>query len=146
MVIYAVAFNNRSLLNVTTGKLQEGARLLVIGASGGCGLACLQVIYSFISSPLINYLLKKLASAMKAGQIVGVCSAKNDSIVRQHGATEVMDYNRVNTYYLYLLCVFYYQHDISTYFENDKDKFDMVIAYSLHWVGLVTMAASLLLE
>ena len=35
---------------------------------------------------------------MKAGQIVGVCSAKNDSIVRQHGATEVMDYNKVNTY------------------------------------------------
>ena len=33
---------------------------------------------------------------MKAGYIAGVCSAKNDPIVRQHGATEVVDYNKVS--------------------------------------------------
>jgi len=76
------------------GKLQEGGRILVIGASGGCGLACLQI-----------------ATAMKAGHIVGVCSAKNEAIVRQHGATEVIDYNK---------------HDISTFFESEGDKFDLV--------------------
>lgn len=76
------------------GKLQEGGRILVIGASGGCGLACLQI-----------------ATAMKAGHIVAVCSAKNEDIVRQHGATEVIDYNK---------------HDISTFFESEGDKFDCV--------------------
>ena len=47
---------------------------------------------------------------MKAGQIVGVCSAKNEAIVRQHGATEVVDYNKVKIFqFLYLLLYpFYY--------------------------------------
>jgi len=56
---------------------------------------------------------------MKAGYIAGVCSAKNDPIVRQHGATEVVDYNK---------------YDISTFFSGDsegdsateRDKFDVV--------------------
>ena len=43
-IVYVGAFNIKILLIQTTGKLQEGARVLVIGASGGCGLACLQVI------------------------------------------------------------------------------------------------------
>ena len=43
-----LTFNNRSLHSQTTGKLQEGGRILVIGASGGCGLACLQVKYTTI--------------------------------------------------------------------------------------------------
>ena len=100
-MVYVGAFNNKIFLIQTTGKLQEGARVLVIGASGGCGLACLQVILFWVLSPLLfdKWSLYKLASAMKAGHIVGVCSAKNDSIVRQHGATEVMDYNKVNWLY-----------------------------------------------
>ena len=43
-MVYVGTFNIKILLIQTTGKLQEGARVLVIGASGGCGLACLQVI------------------------------------------------------------------------------------------------------
>ena len=60
------------------GKLLEGGRLLIIGASGGCGLASLQ-----------------LAKVMKASDIVGVCSGKNEAIVRDNGATEVIDYTKV---------------------------------------------------
>lgn len=61
------------------GKLSEGGRLLVIGASGGCGLASLQ-----------------LAKVMKAGDIVGVCSGKNEAVVRDNGATEVIDYTKTD--------------------------------------------------
>ena len=66
---------------------------------------------------------------MKAGHIVGVCSAKNEAIVRQHGATEVVDYNKVICIFCQLLSnntYFYSQHDISTYFESEGDKFDLV--------------------
>ena len=62
------------------GNLSEGGRLLVIGASGGCGLASLQ-----------------LAKAMKAADIVGVCSGKNEGVVRDNGATDVIDYTKVQS-------------------------------------------------
>ena len=32
---------------------------------------------------------------MKAEDIVGVCSGKNEALVREHGATEVIDYTKV---------------------------------------------------
>merc|ERR550532_3072536 len=54
------------------GKLEPGSRVLIIGASGGCGLAAVQ-----------------LAKAMDAGHISGVCSGKNEAIVMENGATEV---------------------------------------------------------
>ena len=57
------------------GKLAAGARLLVLGASGGCGLAALQ-----------------LARHTGAATIVAVCSGRNAEVVREHGATEVVDY------------------------------------------------------
>ena len=62
------------------GKLPEGGRLLVIGASGGCGLSSLQ-------------LAKKV---LKASDIVGVCSGKDEAIVRENGATDVIDYTKVS--------------------------------------------------
>jgi NADPH:quinone reductase-like Zn-dependent oxidoreductase len=66
------------------GKLPTGGRVLVIGASGGCGLAGLQ-----------------LARSMGASLIVGVCSSKNAEFVKQHGAHRVVEYNseRIETYF-----------------------------------------------
>ena len=60
--------------------MSDGGRVLVIGASGGCGLAALQ-----------------LAKIMKASDIIGVCSGKNEGIVRENGATDVIDYTKVTS-------------------------------------------------
>merc|ERR1711936_211582 len=46
------------------GGLQEGDKVLVIGASGGCGIAGVQ-----------------LAKSLGASEIVGVCSGKNKDMV-----------------------------------------------------------------
>ena len=49
---------------------------MIIGASGGCGLAgC------------------KLSSAMGASEVVGVCSASNRALAESQGATRCVDYN-----------------------------------------------------
>ena len=47
------------------GKIQAGDRVLIIGASGGCGTAAVQ-----------------LAKALGAKDIVGVCSGKNAELVK----------------------------------------------------------------
>ena len=49
--------------------------MLVIGASGGCGSAGVQ-----------------LAKALGAREVVGVCSGKNAELVRAQGADRVVDY------------------------------------------------------
>ena len=54
---------------------QSKESCLVIGASGGCGLAAVQ-----------------LCKAMSVPRIVAVCSAKNADLVRNAGATEFVDY------------------------------------------------------
>jgi len=82
------------------GKLAAGARLLVLGASGGCGLAALQ-----------------LARHTGAATIVAVCSGRNAEVVREHGATEVVDYTE--------------QDILARYQDGDgnvkeEDKFDVV--------------------
>ena len=59
------------------GALSNGDRVLVIGASGGCGISAIQ-----------------LAKAMGAGDIVGVCSGKNAEFVKSQGATDVIDYTK----------------------------------------------------
>ena len=61
------------------GKLAEGGRVLIIGASGGCGISSLQ-----------------LAKVLKAQDIIGVCSGKNEAIVRENGATDVIDYTKTH--------------------------------------------------
>ena len=61
------------------GNLQCGGSVLVIGASGGCGLAGVQV-----------------AIALGAKTVVGVCSGKNRDIVLENGATRVIDYTQEN--------------------------------------------------
>jgi NADPH:quinone reductase-like Zn-dependent oxidoreductase len=55
---------------------KEGMKVLVIGASGGCGSAGVQ-----------------LAKAMGASEIVGVCSQKNETLVKSLGADRIIDYN-----------------------------------------------------
>jgi len=60
---------------VTHGGLKEGGRVLIIGASGGCGTSGIQI-----------------AKALKAGEIVAVCSGKNEQLVRNLGATKMIDY------------------------------------------------------
>jgi len=60
---------------VTHGGLKEGGRVLIIGASGGTGTAGIQI-----------------AKALKASEIVAVCSGKNEQLVRNLGATKMIDY------------------------------------------------------
>ncbi len=57
------------------GGLKAGDKVLVIGASGGCGLAGIS-----------------LAKHLGAKEIVAVCSGKNKAVVRERGATKVVDY------------------------------------------------------
>ena len=54
---------------------ESGSALLVIGASGGCGLAGVQ-----------------LGRALGAKEVVAVCSGKNAELVTAHGASRVVDY------------------------------------------------------
>ena len=61
------------------GGLQAGGSVLVIGASGGCGLAGVQI-----------------AKALGAGRVVGVCSGKNRELVLANGADAVVDYTKEN--------------------------------------------------
>jgi len=84
------------------GAFKEGGRVLVIGASGGCGTAILQV-----------------AKSMKAGTIVAVCSGKNTDFVKSHGADEVVDYTQHNT-------VNYFRDGATTGDIDESKKFNVV--------------------
>jgi len=55
---------------------KSGHKLLVIGASGGTGTAGIQ-----------------LGKAMNAGEIIGVCSLKNEVLVKELGADGIVDYH-----------------------------------------------------
>lgn len=60
---------------VDIGRLQEGERALVLGASGGVGQLALQI-----------------AKNVRGGFVVGVCSARNRDLVHELGADVVVDY------------------------------------------------------
>jgi NADPH:quinone reductase-like Zn-dependent oxidoreductase len=53
--------------------------VVIIGASGGCGLAGVQ-----------------LCKALGVKRIVAICSKRNDDLVRKNGATEVVDYTNAS--------------------------------------------------
>jgi NADPH:quinone reductase-like Zn-dependent oxidoreductase len=57
------------------GRMEAGHSVLVIGASGGCGTAGVQ-----------------LAKAIGASEVVAVCSQANAELVSSLGATRVVDY------------------------------------------------------
>ena len=58
------------------GDINAEKAVLVIGASGGCGIAGIQ-----------------LCKAMGVGRIVGICSDRNLELVKNMGATEVISYS-----------------------------------------------------
>ena len=62
---------------VDRARLQAGETVLITGASGGVGLACVE-----------------LAHLLGARVIAAVGSAAKESIVREYGAAEVIDYSR----------------------------------------------------
>ena len=107
-----ISFAEAAAMNITyitslqalrdAGCLKKGGRVLVLGASGGCGIAALQ-----------------LAKAMGAGKVVGVCSGKNTDLVKLHGADEVIDYTQHNI-------VNYFRNGAATGSIDDSVKFDVI--------------------
>lgn len=63
---------------VYSGKLKKGDHVLINGASGGVGLAAIQIS-------------KALGST-----VTGVCSSKNLTLVKEMGADEIIDYTKQN--------------------------------------------------
>lgn len=60
---------------INKGKLRAGERVLINGASGSVGSACVQLAKHF------------------GAEVTGVCSASNVDLVRNIGADRVIDYN-----------------------------------------------------
>ena len=67
-----------ALQGLRLGKVGKDSKLMIIGASGGVGTFAVQ-----------------LAKAMGA-RVTGVCSAKNEALVRELGAEHVIDYRKVD--------------------------------------------------
>lgn len=63
---------------VYSGRLKQGDHILVNGASGGVGLAAIQI------------------AKVLGCTVTGVCSANNLSLARKMGADEVIDYTKQN--------------------------------------------------
>lgn len=77
------------------GSKQDGKSVLVIGASGGCGIAGLQ-----------------LCKAVGVSRVVAICSSRNEQLVRDMGATEMIDYTKGS--------------ELESFFEANAGKFDCV--------------------
>ena len=76
----------------------SAARVLIIGASGGCGTAAVQLA----------------AHGFKAGFVCGICSGKNAEYVRSNGAHEVLDYREEN----------FFQN--AHFSQSEDEKFDII--------------------
>mmetsp|Transcript_8305 Transcript_8305/g.15649 ORF Transcript_8305/g.15649 Transcript_8305/m.15649 type:complete len:338 (-) Transcript_8305:36-1049(-) len=74
---------------------QKEKSVLVIGASGGCGIAGIQ-----------------LCKAINVSRIAAICSKKNEQLVKDMGATEVVDYSDSN--------------QLESFFHDNSGKFDFV--------------------
>eukprot|EP00986_Skeletonema_menzelii_P013461 scaffold7867_cov144-Skeletonema_menzelii.AAC.1 len=84
------------------GNVKEGSSVLVIGASGGCGLAGIQ-----------------LAVAMKA-RVVGICSGKNFEFVRARSGIEQAENNNLE------LVDYTDEKAMSQFKINSVGKFDCI--------------------
>ena len=81
--------------NDNTDAIIIDKSVLIIGASGGCGLAGLQLCVS-----------------LGVSRIVAICSDKNRALVREHGATEVVNYANAS--------------ELESFFADNQGKFDCV--------------------
>jgi NADPH:quinone reductase-like Zn-dependent oxidoreductase len=66
----------QGLIALRRGRVREGTRLLVYGASGSCGTACVQLGHHL------------------GAHVTAVCGTKNLELVRSLGADVVIDYER----------------------------------------------------
>ncbi len=66
-------------VQVSECAVAEGQRVLVIGASGGVGTMAVQMVREKVGTQ---------------GVVVGVCSGRNEELVKGLGADEVVDYTR----------------------------------------------------
>jgi len=76
--------------------------VLIIGASGGCGIAALQLLKG----------MNNESSEVKISRVVAVCSNKNSDFVQKNGATEVVDYTN--------------KKELDFFFKENEGKFDCV--------------------
>ena len=90
------------------GSLQQGDKVLVIGASGGCGIAGVH-----------------LAKALGAAEIVGVCSGKNKNMVLEQGASKVVDYTAENLQDVFPQEYFDVVYDTATGSGKGEDYFSI---------------------
>lgn len=101
-------FHNAGLLSTYKGNKNTSPpieSILIIGASGGCGLAAMQ-----------------LAKGMSIPRIIGICSTKNIEWVKQNGgATEIIPYDNDET--------------ITKFYQDNKGQIDLIYdaaSYSGH--------------
>jgi len=90
------------------GSLLENDKVLIIGASGGCGLAGIH-----------------LSKALGATEIVGVCSGRNKELVMNQGATRVIDYTAENISDSYPLEYFDLVFDTATGSGGGEDYYEI---------------------
>ena len=76
VTIPTVSIGYQELRPLFEGKDNKDRSLMVIGASGGCGLFAVE-----------------LAKGWGVGKIIAISSEKNRNLVMQAGATDVIDYN-----------------------------------------------------
>jgi alcohol dehydrogenase len=74
-IVYQTGLQGLKIGGILPNGDNKDKALLVIGASGGCGLAAVQ-----------------LAKAMGVTRIIGICSGENAEFVKEAGATDIVDY------------------------------------------------------